>query len=330
MDTSIVRLNLANQIHELAIKEYKGHRIVTFKDIDTLHHRPDGTAGRNFRENRFNKDGTPRFIDGEEFFEINQPDEIRRLGFERPQGGTPAKAIVMTESGYLMLVKSLNDDLAWQVQKQLVKHYFRGKANNKRNSLPYLDHLGKALREEAKLSKDLSKPNRLRSKAITLRQLQEQTGHDYSEQIRLLEADADSQEKLIEARAAQKQAEAKAKQRKKLPALQEDMVTRHTKATLDWIRTEHIVRGNEIAILHNARLLVMTRPLREWAMAEGIDLTAVLKHLAKLDMIETGKASGKVTYVKRPLRVNGGNAPKAVCFKAGCFDWLTSTVEQAQ
>ena len=32
---------------------------------------------------------------------------------------------VVTESGYLMLVKSFTDDLAWQVQRQLVNTYFR-------------------------------------------------------------------------------------------------------------------------------------------------------------------------------------------------------------
>lgn len=31
----------------------------------------------------------------------------------------------MTESGYLMLVKSFTDDLAWEVQRKLVKSYFK-------------------------------------------------------------------------------------------------------------------------------------------------------------------------------------------------------------
>lgn len=34
---------------------------------------------------------------------------------------------LITESGYLMLVKSFTDDLAWQVQRQLVNSYFRAK-----------------------------------------------------------------------------------------------------------------------------------------------------------------------------------------------------------
>lgn len=106
---------------QIIIKEYKGQRVVTFKDIDAVHQRPEGTAARNFRENR------NRFIENIDFFEINQPDEIRRLGIERPQGGTPAKVILITESGYLMLVKSFTDDLSWQVQRQLVNTYFRAK-----------------------------------------------------------------------------------------------------------------------------------------------------------------------------------------------------------
>jgi len=41
--------------------------------------------------------------------------EIRTLGIERPQGGVLEKVTLITESGYLMLVKSFTDDLAWKV-----------------------------------------------------------------------------------------------------------------------------------------------------------------------------------------------------------------------
>ncbi|MDE5569630.1 MAG: ORF6N domain-containing protein [Ruminococcus sp.] len=103
----------------LPIREYSGQRVVTFRDIDTLHHRPDGTAGRNFRTNK------KYFIENVDYFTINQPDEIRRLGIERQQGGTPELITLVTESGYLMIVKSFKDDLAWAVQRQLVNSYFR-------------------------------------------------------------------------------------------------------------------------------------------------------------------------------------------------------------
>jgi len=115
-------LNMNNLIKivnsEIIIKEYKGQRVVTLKDIDMLHERVEGTAGRNFRENR------KQFIENEDYFEINQPDEIRHFGFTRPQGGVPQSVLLITESGYLMLVKSLTDDLAWKVQRELVKSYF--------------------------------------------------------------------------------------------------------------------------------------------------------------------------------------------------------------
>ena len=109
---------LSNQIQ---IKEWAGQRVVTFEDIDTVHQRARGTASRNFRENR------DKFIEGTDYFIINQPDEIRRLGIVRPQGGTADKVTLVTESGYLMVVKSLHDDLAWQVQRLLVNCYFRVK-----------------------------------------------------------------------------------------------------------------------------------------------------------------------------------------------------------
>ena len=41
---------IANE--NVSIKEYKGQRVVTFKDIDTVHQRPSGTARRNFNTNK--------------------------------------------------------------------------------------------------------------------------------------------------------------------------------------------------------------------------------------------------------------------------------------
>ncbi len=100
---------------KLPIREYNGQRVVTFKDIDAVHSRKDGTAHRNFKANR------NRFIEGVDYFRL-QRDEIRPFGITSPNGG-----IVITESGYLMLAKSFTDDLAWKVQRELVNNYFRDK-----------------------------------------------------------------------------------------------------------------------------------------------------------------------------------------------------------
>lgn len=100
------------------VLEYGAQRVVTLTMIDQVHQRPEGTAGRNFREHR------DRLIEGEDYFGLTQADEIRRLGIARPQGGFPAQVYLLTESGYLMLVKSFTDDLAWDVQRKLVRSYF--------------------------------------------------------------------------------------------------------------------------------------------------------------------------------------------------------------
>ncbi|HBG7381065.1 TPA: phage antirepressor KilAC domain-containing protein [Clostridioides difficile] len=106
---------------ELKIKEFKGERVVTFKEVDLIHERVEGTAGRNFRENK------KHFIEGVDYFFVKPSDignnEIRRS--EINNSGT----YLITESGYLMLVKSLTDDLAWTVQRELVNNYFRVKEN---------------------------------------------------------------------------------------------------------------------------------------------------------------------------------------------------------
>ena len=102
---------------DITVKEYQGKRVVTLKEIDQCHNRPEGTASRNFRNNR------QHFVEGEDYFIVKpsdiQNDEIRRT--EINNRGT----VLITESGYLMLVKSFTDDLAWDVQRQLVNSYFR-------------------------------------------------------------------------------------------------------------------------------------------------------------------------------------------------------------
>lgn len=101
------------------VKEFNGKRVVTFKDIDELHQRPDGTASRNFRENR------DKFLARTDYFHVDlATDEIRR---QFGAGKNASEIYLITESGYLMLVKSLTDDLAWEVQRQLVNIYFKSR-----------------------------------------------------------------------------------------------------------------------------------------------------------------------------------------------------------
>lgn len=102
--------------HALPIKEYNNVKVVTFKDIDMVHERADGTAHRNFKVNK------NRFIEGIDYFRRNSSEAKNEFNLIAPNG-----LILITESGYLMLVKSFTDDLAWKVQRELVNTYFRVK-----------------------------------------------------------------------------------------------------------------------------------------------------------------------------------------------------------
>ena len=145
----------------LAVKEYKGKRVVTLKEIDTVHERADGTARKRFNDNK------KYFIDGEDFFRIDQPSEIRTLGITRPQGGIPESVILITESGYLMLVKSFTDDLAWTVQRELVNSYFRSQSS-KPDSYTISDPIERAQRwiEEQQRQKQLETTVRAQEQMI--------------------------------------------------------------------------------------------------------------------------------------------------------------------
>lgn len=110
--SELIKIN--NQ--QLPVKEYNGKRVVTLKEIDTVHGRTSGTARRSFNVNK------KRFIEGIDYFVRNSYEARNEYGIAAPNG-----LVLITESGYLMLAKSFTDDLAWQVQRELVNSYFRSK-----------------------------------------------------------------------------------------------------------------------------------------------------------------------------------------------------------
>jgi hypothetical protein len=113
----------------MPLVEYQGRRVVTFSMVDDVHQRPKDTAKKTFQRNR------TRFIDGEDFFIVGASEVewggagyldrgIKRPG-KKMNSPIRGRITLITESGYLLLTKPFNDDLAWQVQRQLVKAYFR-------------------------------------------------------------------------------------------------------------------------------------------------------------------------------------------------------------
>lgn len=117
----------------LGFKTINGKRVVTFKEIDMVHGRPDGTA-----RDRFN-DHKSRFILGEDYYIVKPADlentelgEIHSIENDKSklivQGidmVSPRGTVFLTETGYLMIAKVFTDDLAWDVQRRLVDTYFK-------------------------------------------------------------------------------------------------------------------------------------------------------------------------------------------------------------
>lgn len=133
---------------EVAVKEFKGQRVVTFKDIDTVHERPEGTARKRFNDNK------KHFVLGEDYFVRNTDEAKKEFCITAPNG-----LVLMTEQGYLMLAKSLTDDLSWKVQRQLVTSYFKKEAapqkqkDTKRPPLSSVNMMVKNIREAYKDAK---------------------------------------------------------------------------------------------------------------------------------------------------------------------------------
>lgn len=104
-------MNDLMQMQSLPIerKEYNGQPVVTFRDIDVIHQKPEGSARKRFNENK------KRFIEGVDYFTATRPDS----GHPPYQGQK-----LLTQTGYLMIVKSFTDDLSWAIQRELVNGYF--------------------------------------------------------------------------------------------------------------------------------------------------------------------------------------------------------------
>ncbi|QLP49361.1 ORF6N domain-containing protein [Klebsiella michiganensis] len=124
-----MRKSITIQNSRMPLVEYQGQRVVTFSMVDEAHQRPKGTAKDTFSRNR------ARFIEGVDFFivaasKVNWGSSgylargIKHTG-KKMTSPVRGRITLITESGYLLLTKPFNDDLAWQVQRQLVKAYFR-------------------------------------------------------------------------------------------------------------------------------------------------------------------------------------------------------------
>lgn len=104
----------------MQIREYDGQRVVTFDDICAVHKCERKRLTKHFERKR------KHFLKDEDYYELTRK-ELNDLTSPNSKiiGNPMIKAYLFTESGYLMIIKCLDDDLAWKVQRQLVNSYFK-------------------------------------------------------------------------------------------------------------------------------------------------------------------------------------------------------------
>jgi hypothetical protein len=105
---------------DLSVIEYKGQRVVTLAMIDKVHNRVKGTARKRFNDNR------KHFVEGTDYFNLSA-SEIRTPTMAAGFPAHTRNGLAITEAGYMLLVKSLTDDLSWKVQTELRNVYFQHK-----------------------------------------------------------------------------------------------------------------------------------------------------------------------------------------------------------
>jgi hypothetical protein len=108
---------------DLKIKQYKGERVVTIKEVAEVHNKPIKAVNQQLERNK------DKLIKDVDYFVISKEEsKVTGCDFKNLFTSNRQKEIyLITEMGYLMLVKSFNDDLSWQVQRQLVNSYFKVK-----------------------------------------------------------------------------------------------------------------------------------------------------------------------------------------------------------
>lgn len=152
---------------KLVVKEFNGERVITAWDIADIHEKDTKRITEQFNRNK------RHFICGEDYFEIGREDFLNMYDdkFTKhlyeglfPESLKATQKLIpnnvkevrlYTESGYMMLAKTFDDEKSWQVQRELVKGYFIAtkKMNVDRTEKPKATNYDK-VKEEMKLIKE--------------------------------------------------------------------------------------------------------------------------------------------------------------------------------
>lgn len=105
---------------EIEIKEYNNERVITAWDISRLHGRDVREITQNFNYVK------EKMILNEDYFIISKENISESKILIQDFIPNNVKEITLfTESGYLLLAKTFTDERSWNIQRKLVKSYFK-------------------------------------------------------------------------------------------------------------------------------------------------------------------------------------------------------------
>lgn len=145
---------------ELEIKEWNNLRVISVYDIAKLHEREVKRVNEQFKRNK------EKFIENIDYFIITKEEMMEsQFATALSKYSNNKEEVLFTETGYLMLVKTFNDDLSWIIQRMLVNSYFKTKEIKeiikKYEPTEYEKDLLRL--EKAKLFKELSESVKIQS-----------------------------------------------------------------------------------------------------------------------------------------------------------------------
>lgn len=101
-------------------KKYKGEYVLTPWDISKIHQREVREVNQNFKNLR------NKMVKDEDYYIVHKSKLSESKILIQDYIPNNVKEIMMfTESGYLFLTKSFNDDFSWEIQRELIKNYFK-------------------------------------------------------------------------------------------------------------------------------------------------------------------------------------------------------------
>ena len=101
-------------------KEYNNEYVLTSWDISKIHKREVREVNQNLKNSR------SKMIENEDYYIVPKAKLAESKILIQDYIPNNVKEIILfTESGYLMLTKSFNDEFSWQIQRELIKNYFK-------------------------------------------------------------------------------------------------------------------------------------------------------------------------------------------------------------